>query len=374
MKIAIVHDWLVTYAGSERVLSAILEIFPSADLFAIIDFLPDVDRKKYLQNKKAKTSFLQKFPFVKTKYQFYFPFMPLAVESFDLSEYNLIISSSHAFAKGVITGPYQLHISYVHTPIRYAWDLQEEYLKKSGFHKGLKGFLARWLLYKVRIWDIRTANLVDEFVANSRFIAQRIRKYYRRSATVIYPPVEVENFEVSTKKENFYLTVSRLIPYKRVDLIVQAFFQMPDKKLVVIGDGPELKKIKSLAGKNVELLGYQSHEVVKDYLKRAKAFIYAALEDFGIVVVEAQACGTPVIAYARGGAGETIINEETGILFKHQRVEDIVSAVKVFEKIEDKFDSYKIRKHAEKFSKVHFKKKFKKFVDEKVNEFDFLEN
>jgi len=374
MKIAIVHDWLVTYAGSERVLSAILEIFPSADLFTIIDFLPDADRKKYLQNKKAKTSFLQKFPFVKTKYQFYFPFMPLAVESFDLSEYNLIISSSHAFAKGVITGPYQLHISYVHTPIRYAWDLQEEYLKKSGFHKGLKGFLARWLLYKVRIWDIRTANLVDEFVANSRFIAQRIRKYYRRSATVIYPPVEVENFEVSTKKENFYLTVSRLIPYKRVDLIVQAFFQMPDKKLVVIGDGPELKKIKSLAGKNVELLGYQSHEVVKDYLKRAKAFIYAALEDFGIVVVEAQACGTPVIAYARGGAGETIINKETGILFKHQRVEDIVSAVKVFEKIEDKFDSYKIRKHAEKFSKVHFKKKFKKFVDEKVNEFDFLEN
>jgi len=374
MKIAIVHDWLVTYAGSERVLSAILEIFPSADLFAIIDFLPDVDRKKYFQNKKARTSFLQKFPFVKTKYKFYFPFMPLAVESFDLAEYDLIISSSHAFAKGVITGPYQLHISYVHTPIRYAWDLQEEYLKESGFHKGLKGFLARWLFHKVRIWDIRTANLIDEFIANSSFVAQRIKKYYRRSATVIYPPVEVENFEVSEKKEDFYLTISRLVPYKRVDLIVQAFSKMPDKKLVVIGDGPELKKIKSLAGKNVEFLGYQSDEVVKDYLKRAKAFIYAALEDFGIVVVEAQACGTPVIAYARGGTGETVINGETGILFKHQKVEDIVSAVKVFEKLADKFESYKIRKHAEKFSKARFKKEFKKFVEEKVNEFGLFES
>lgn len=226
--------------------------------------------------------------------------MPLAIEQLDVSKHDIILSSSHAVAKGILTGPDQLHISYVHSPIRYAWDLQHQYLREAGLSKGLKATLARWLLHKIRIWDCRTANGVDHFIANSQFIARRIKKVYGRKADVIYPAVDVERFALQTNKQDYYMTASRMVPYKRMDLIVEAFSHMPTKRLVVIGDGPEMNKIKSKATNNIEILGYQPNDVMQKYMSEAKAFVFAAEEDFGITPVEAQACGTPVIAYGKG--------------------------------------------------------------------------
>jgi glycosyltransferase involved in cell wall biosynthesis len=318
MRIAIVHDWLTTYAGAERVLEQMLICFPDADLFSLVDFLPPGQRD-FIQNKRVTTSFIQRMPWARSKYRSYLPLMPLAIEQFDLSSYDLVISSSHAVAKGVITGPDQLHICMCYSPIRYAWDLQHQYLRESGLDRGMKGWLARCVLHRTRMWDQRTANGVDEFIAISNFIARRIRKAYRRDSTVIYPPVDVESFSLRQDKEDFYLTASRLVPYKRVDLIVEAFSRMPEKKLVVIGAGPEFSRIKASAGHNVDFLGYQPGEVLRDHMQRARAFVFAAEEDFGIAPLEAQACGTPVIAYGKGGALETIRGEEsvepTGVFF-----------------------------------------------------------
>lgn len=217
MKVAVIHEWLVDYSGSERVVEQILKIFPDADLFAQVEFLPP-NLKPFIQNKSVKTSFIQKLPLARKKYRTYLPLMPLAVEQFDVSGYDLIISSAHAVSKGVLTGPDQLHISYVHSPMRYAWDLQHQYLRESGLDKGVKGWVAKWLLHKIRLWDLRTANGVDAFTANSRFIARRIHKVYGREATVIYPPVDISAFTLKEKKEDFYLTASRMVPYKKIDL------------------------------------------------------------------------------------------------------------------------------------------------------------
>lgn len=362
MKVAVVHDWLVTYAGAERVLEQILCLYPDADIFSMVDTLPEKERG-FIKNKPVKTSFIQDLPFAKKRYRQYLALMPLAVEQFDLSGYDLVISSSYAVAKGILTEPDQLHISYVHSPIRYAWDMQHQYLKESGLDKGIKGWLAKWMLHKIRLWDVRTANGVDEFIANSRFIARRIRKLYRRESTVIYPPVDVESFVFGGDREDFYLTVSRLVPYKRVDLIVEAFSQMPDKKLIVIGDGPDYKKIHGKAGKNVTLLGYQSFEVVREYMRKARAFIFAAVEDLGIAPIEAQACGTPVIVYGKGGVLETCIDGETGVIFENQTAESLIAGVKRFLDLEDSLDRREIRKNAECFSKDRFLQEFKTFVD-----------
>ncbi len=228
--------------------------------------------------------------------------MPLAIEQLDVSKHDIILSSSHAVAKGIITGPDQLHISYIHSPIRYAWDLQHQYIKEAGLDKGMKGMVARWLLHKIRLWDCRTSNGVDHFIANSEFISRRIRKVYGRESKVIYPPVDVNRFKLCENKDDYYFTASRMVPYKRMDLIVEAFSQMPDKKLVVIGDGSEMSKIKAKASSNIELLGYQPNSVMQEYMQKAKGFVFAAEEDFGITPVEAQACGTPVIAFGKGGA------------------------------------------------------------------------
>ncbi|WP_446918127.1 glycosyltransferase, partial [Klebsiella pneumoniae] len=250
--------------------------------------------------------------------------MPFAVEQLDVTKHEVVLSSSHAVSKGVITGPDQLHISYIHSPIRYAWDLQHQYLRESGFDKGVKGFLAKWFLHKIRLWDVRTSNGVDHFIANSHFISRRIKKVYGRSSDVIYPPVDVESFNLMEDKDNYYLTASRLVPYKRVDLIVEAFGHMPEKKLLVIGDGPEMEKIKAKAKANVVILGYQSNEAMIEYMQRAKAFVFAAEEDFGITPVEAQSCGTPVIAFGKGGALETVrpygVSNPTGVFFYNQTV------------------------------------------------------
>jgi len=291
--------------------------------------------------------------------------MPLAFEQFDLSPYDLVISSSHAVAKGVITGPDQLHISYVHSPMRYAWDLQHQYLSEAGLDRGVRSWVTRWLLHRLRQWDVRTANGVDHFVANSEYIARRIWKVYRREATVIYPPVDVDRFVLRGEKEDFYLTASRLVPYKRIGLIVRAFSElMPEKRLIVIGDGPGMDGLRRVAGRNVELLGYQDDEVLCDYMQRARAFVFAAEEDFGIVPVEAQACGTPVVAFGRGGCRETVVDGRTGVLFAEQSERAVADAVARFERIEDDLDPEVIRTNAERFSTARFRREFSAFVDE----------
>ncbi len=369
MKIAIVCDWLVTYAGAEKVLEQILNVFPEADLFALVDFFPENSRA-FIKNKKVVTSFIQKLPKAKTKYRNYLPLMPLAIEQLDVTGYDVVISSSHCVAKGVITSPNQVHISYVHSPIRYAWDLQHQYLREAGLNKGLKGWIAKAILHYMRLWDYRTANNVDYFIANSNFIAKRIWKCYRRKAKVIYPPVDVDSFEFCERKEDFYLTASRMVPYKKMDLIVEAFSKMPDKKLIVIGDGPDFNKIKPKASKNVTLLGYQPFEVLKEHMQKAQAFIFAAEEDFGITPVEAQACGTPVIAYGKGGALETVIGADneiaTGVFFEEQTVESICKAVAKFEKVKNKINPKNCRANAERFSNERFLREIKEFVNHKV--------
>ncbi|MCF2649146.1 glycosyltransferase family 4 protein [Niallia circulans] len=369
MKTAIIHDWLVVYNGAEKVLEELLKLYPDADLYSTVEHLEAKDRH-FIQNKEVKTTFIQKLPFSKKKYRNYLPLMPLAIEQLDLSKYDLIISSSHAIAKGVITGPDQLHISYVYSPIRYAWDLQHQYLKESGLDKGLKSWITRYILHYVRNWDYRTANGVDFFMCVSDFIGRRIWKTYRREAKTVYPPVDVSAFTCREEKEDFYLTASRMVPYKKIDTIVEAFALMPDKKLVVIGDGPDYKKIKAKAGPNVILMGYQPFEVLKDHMQRAKGFIFAAEEDFGIVPLEAQACGTPVIAYGKGGSRETVrgYNESinpTGFFFYEQNAEAIANAVQKFENIH--IDSIDCRNHSLFFSNERFRKEFKAFIDSKIN-------
>lgn len=368
MRVAVIHDWLVRYAGAERVLAEILRVFPNADIFSVVDFMSDEDRKR-LGGRMSSPSFVQRLPFARKHYRHYALLMPLAVEQFDLSSYDIVISSSHAVAKGVLIHPHQLHVSYVHTPMRYAWDLQNVYLEHAGLSHGARGWLARILMHYLRLWDLRTANGVDLFVANSMFVARRIAKVYRRNAVVIHPPVDVDAFAVGERKEEFYLTVSRLVPYKRVDLIVEAFSRMSGRRLIVIGDGPEMMRVRAKAASNVTILGYQPSDVVRDCMQRAKAFVFAAEEDFGIAPVEAQACGTPVIAYGRGGTTESVINGRTGILFAEQTTESLIEGVRDFEAVAPNFDRLLLRRNAERFSPLRFRREFASLVEREWESF-----
>ncbi|MCG8582631.1 MAG: glycosyltransferase family 4 protein [Bacteroidales bacterium] len=367
-KVAIVHDWLTVFGGAERVLEQLLKIFENADIYTIVDYLDEKDRS-FLDGKNITTSFIQNLPFAKKHYRSYLSLMPLAIEQFDLSKYDLIISSSYAVAKGVLTGPNQLHISYVHSPIRYAWDLQHEYLKTSGLDKGIKSLYARWLLHKIRIWDFRTSSGVDEWIANSTFIKNRIRKVYRRESKVIHPPVNTNRFKPAENKKDHYFTVSRLVPYKRIDLIVDAFKKMPDKELVVIGDGPEFSKINKNITPNIKLLGFQEAPVVEEYMSTAKAFIFAAQEDFGIVPVEAQACGVPVIAYGKGGVLDSVIDGKTGMFFFEQSEEALIQSIQKFEINYDNYDTDYIRQHAGKFSEERFRKEVEQCVKDTIEKY-----
>jgi glycosyltransferase involved in cell wall biosynthesis len=377
MKVAVIHDWLTVYAGAERVLEQVLICYPKADVFSLVDFISGDDRK-FLGNKPVITSFIQHLPFAKKLYRNYLPLMPLAIEQFDLSSYDLVISSSHAVAKGVITGPSQLHLCICYSPMRYAWDLQHQYLKESGLTKGMKGWFAKYMLHKIRVWDLRTANGVDAFIAISNFISSRIWKVYRRKSNVIYPPVDIDSFKFCKEKENFYLTASRMVPYKKIDLIVESFRKMPEKRLVVIGDGPDFLKIKALAGENVIMMGYQMHEVLVDHMKKARAFIFAAEEDFGIAPLEAQASGTPVIAYGKGGALETIIgfngeniDKATGIFFEDQTVDSIINAIDRFESLAEEISPHRCRENVIRFSPQNFRNEFKRYVDMAYQAFKF---
>ena len=361
MKVAIVHDWLVTNAGAEKVLRSILNIYPDAEIFSLVDFLSPEERDIIIDGKKVHTSFIQKLPYAKKHFRNYLPLFSKAIESFDLSAYDLIISSSWAVAKGVKKSPDQLHVSYCHTPIRYAWDLYDEYTQGLPW---LKKILVQNILKYIRKWDIATLDRVDHFIANSTFVQERILRTYNRESTVIHPPVDINKFSFYEEKENFHLTASRLVPYKKTKLIVEAFNKMPDQKLVVIGSGEEYDSIQKIAKDNISVLGYQSDEILISTMQRAKSFIYAAIEDFGIVPVEAMACGTPVIAYGKGGIKDTVVDGITGVFFDKQSAVSINHAIGTFETI--RFDHQSISKHASKFSTERFEKEMKEFVQRKM--------
>lgn len=355
MKVAIVHDWLVTNAGAEKVLRSIVNLYPDADIFSLVDFLSDEERDIIIDGKKVHTSFIQNLPYAKKQFRNYLPLFPKAIEGFDLTSYDLIISSSWAVAKGVKKSPDQLHVCYCHSPIRYAWDLYDEYTKDLPW---LKKILVQNILKYIRKWDIDTLDRVDYFIANSKFVQERIKRIYNRESTVIYPPVNIDKFTLHEEKEDFYLTASRLVPYKKTKLIVEAFNKMPDKKLVVIGSGEEYNAIKQIAKDNIKILGYQSDEILISTMQKAKGFIYAAIEDFGIIPIEAMACGTPVIALNEGGTKETVINQVTGIHFKEQTQQSIIDAINAFEKLD--LDYPDIRNEASKYT--YFEKELLSFI------------
>ena len=362
MKVAIVHDWLMSQGGAERVLEEILRLYP-APVFTLFQ-----NRENRLsapiQEARIKHSFIQKMPLSQKQYRNYLPLFPMAIEKFDLKEFDLIISSSHAVAKGVKTHDRQLHICYCHTPMRYAWDLEEPYLESVGV---VKGAIARQVLKFLRKWDLNTVSRVDHFIANSKYVAERIERIYGRESTVIYPPVATNEFKPGKEKGDFFLTVSRLVPYKRVDLIVEAFNQMPTKRIKIVGDGPELSKLRGIAKSNVEFLEFQSQDQLKELLASARGFVFAAEEDFGIAPVEAQSAGTPVIAFGKGGALETVIDGKTGLFFSQQSAASLVAALQIFDTIEWNGDV--IRAHAEQFGVERFRKEFKKYVDQQWENF-----
>lgn len=366
MRIALIHDWLDTWGGGEKVLAALLELYPDAELYALVDFLTDANRLK-LGGRPVRTSFIELLPFARRHFRKYFALMPRAVESFDLSAYELVISSSHSVAKGVRTSPAQLHICLCYSPARYAWDLQPQYLAQTGLDRGPLGWLARRQLARFRNWDLRTSARVDRFVAISAYIAQRIRNCYGREADVIYPPVDLPaDDSESAPRESFYLTVSRLVPYKRIDLLLQAFAAMPERQLIVAGDGPEMKKLARMKPPNVRLLGGIDDARRDALLRGARAFVFAADEDFGIAPLEAQAHGTPVIAYGRGGSAETIRGldsaEPTGVLFAEQTVPSIAEAVSQFEASAHRISAAACRANAGRFSRQMFDRRFSAYV------------
>ena len=358
LSIAVVHEWLTSYAGSERVLEQILTLYPEADLFSVVDFL-EGDRA-FVLGKRAVTTFIQRLPFARSHFRASLPLMPLAIEGLDVTGYDLVISSSHAVAKGVITRPDQTHICYCHTPLRYAWDLQHEYLAGA---RGIRRAVTRAILHYLRLWDVRTAHGVDHFVANSRYIAQRIHRAYGREAEVIYPPVDTAWFYPRPlRRDGYYFVSSRFVGYKHIDLIVGAFSRTPDRTLVVAGDGPEAGRIRAAAGPNVHLVGHVDRRTLRDYMQRARAFVFAAEEDFGIVVAEAQACGTPVICYGRGGATEIVSDGQTGVLFHDKTPESLLDALARFEACESEFDSAAISRSARRFSIESFRRRFSSLV------------
>jgi len=362
MKVAVVHDWLTDFGGAEKVLKSIMNIYPDADVYSVVCGMTASELSTLGIHKPVTTTFIQRMPWGIKKYRTYLPLMPLAIQQLDLSKYDLVLSSSYCVAKGVITGPDQLHVSYCHSPIRYAWDLQNQYLVESGIDSGLKSILARWFLNGLRDFDVRSSFAVDKFIANSTFIQRRISKFYRRDAEVIFPPIDTGSFTLCENKQDYYVTCSRLVPYKKVGLIVEAFKSLPNKELIVVGDGPDYEKIKKLAPSNVTLVGFVEYDELIAYVQKAKAFIYAAEEDFGIVPVEAQACGTPVIGYGKGGLLDTVVDEVTGVYFLEQDAASIVEAVQAFEGCSSLASAQEISEHAQKFSQSRFEAELSKYI------------
>lgn len=366
-RVAIVHDWLETPGGAEQVLVELLGIFPGADLFTMIDRRSHADRDGVPASTRITTSWLQHMPAMKRNYRSWLPVMPLALRSLNVSGYDIVISNSHAVAKGVRTTARQLHLCYCLSPMRYAWDLKAQYLREAGLEHGFRGIVARAMLERMRRWDAANTPRVDAFATLSRYIEERIERAYGRSACVIYPPVDTDFFtRGSESREDFYVTASRFVPYKRVDMIVAAFRQLPARRLVVIGDGPDAAKVAAAAGQNVELLGRLGRHEVRSYLRRARAFLFAADEDFGIAPVEAQACGTPVIACARGGVLETVHGADsaapTGMFYADQSADALVAAIAEFERLDPPISPGACRESSLRFSAERFRGDFASFA------------
>jgi glycosyltransferase involved in cell wall biosynthesis len=372
MKVAIVHEWLDTFAGSERVVEQLLACWPGADLFVVCDFMPESERG-FLGGRRPRTTFIQHLPFARKRFRWYLGLMPLAIEQLDMSGYDLVISSSHAVAKGVLTGPGQLHVGYVHSPMRYAWDLQHEYLRHSGMNRGLKGALARWMLHRMRAWDQASATRMDVVVANSTYIAERIRKAWGRDSVVIHPPVDVQGFALRRNKEEFFLVASRMVPYKRVDLVAQAFRRMPDRKLVIVGGGPCEAQVRSAAGgaPNIEIRGHVPQDELVRLMQGARACLHAAEEDFGIALVEAQACGTPMIAFGHGGARDIVrpppAAHPTGVLFPAQTAASIIQAMELFDRHVSSITPEACRRNAMRFTRERFRAAMLQLVASNLN-------
>lgn len=372
MKVAIIQEWLVTVGGADKVCKAIFDVFPNAHIYTLVA-KKNICDELGIPWDRVHTSFIQNMPFGTTKHRAYLPLFPFAIEQFDLRGYDVIISSSHCVAKGILKKANQLHICYCHSPIRYVWDMYHEYLEESGLQKGVKSWLVRFLLHRIREWDMLSSFRVDYFISNSDNVGKRIRATYRRESTTIHPNIDISHFELCEDKHDYYLASSRLVPYKKIDLIIEAFNRMPDKKLVVIGGGPELQACRSLAKGNVNVMGYQPLDVLKENMQHAKAFIFAANEDFGMIPIEAESCGTPVIAYGHGGSLETICDGKTGIFFMEQTVDAIIDAVNRFEDMGERpFSPHDCRKWAEGFSEERFKKEIKEYVEHKYKEYHSL--
>jgi glycosyltransferase involved in cell wall biosynthesis len=361
MKVAIVHDWFCNIGGAEECVKVFTELFPGAPIYTLVVYDRNWDLPLLKEN-EIHTSFVQKLPFAGRRHQEYLPLYPTAIEQFDLTDYDLVVSSSSSVAKGAITRPETCHICYCYTPMRYAWHLYHEYLGGERF-KWLKSKLIPPIMSYIRTWDVASSQRVDHFVAISNCVAQRIRKYYQREAAVIHPPVDTDFYTPGTKRYDFFVTVGRLVAYKNVDKIIHAFNRLK-APLKVVGTGPEAKRLASLAGPSIEMVGYQSRENVRELLRAARAFVFAAEEDFGIAPLEAQSCGTPVIAYGRGGSLETVVGGVTGAFFTEKTPESIEDAVRSFEA--GSFDAEAIRRHALTFNRDRFKIEFGEFCLRKL--------
>jgi len=359
-KIAIIHDWLTGMRGGEKVLELLVGLYPNADIFTLLWIKGSVSPK--IEKHYITTSFLQKFPFINKRYRYYLPLFPIAIESFDLNGYDLVISSSHCVAKGVIPPPHARHICYCHTPMRYIWNMYFDYFGKE--RNVLTGLIYKSVAHHLRIWDVSSSERVDSFIANSANVANRIKRYYNKPAKVIYPPVDTDFYYPMPDrllKESYYLIVSALVPYKRVDLSIEAFNQT-GQKLVIIGEGPEKKYLVKKAKSNITFYGWATNEQLRMWYSHCEALIFPGEEDFGIIPVEAQACGSPVIAYGKGGATETIIDRVTGIFFDKQRKEDLIQAIKTHETMV--YDKKKIIANAKRFSNKMFFDCFKAHVNQ----------
>lgn len=364
-RIAIVHEWLTTLGGSELVLKEMLAVYPQADLFALVDVMAPSDRESLgLTGRTVRTTWMQRVPGIGRRYRQLLPLMPMAVRGHDLRGYDVVISNTHAVSHRVNVPSGAKHLVHCCSPMRYAWDLREPYLQESGLHRGVTGLAARVMLEWMRRGDYEAAQLPQAYAGISEYIGERIGRCYRRESTVIYPPVDVEYFTPGGSREAFYLAASRMVPYKKLPMIAEAFARhLPDHELVIIGDGPEMGRVRAAAGPNVRVLGAQPREVLRDYLRRARAFVFAADEDFGILPVEAQACGTPVIAYGVGGARETVREGETGVFFGSQTPEAVAEAVWEFEEVAGGLTAAACRANAERFSTARFRAEFREWVE-----------
>ncbi|MEN6324802.1 MAG: glycosyltransferase [Syntrophomonas sp.] len=374
MKIALVHDWVVKLGGAENCLELFHRLYPEAPLYTLFFDKKSVERLGFAPE-QVHASMLQGWRRIQQRYRRYLPILPYAIEQMDLSSYDLIFTSSHCAAKGVLTRADQLHICYCHAPVRYAWDLAHAYLREHHIDKGWKSLIARVVLHYLRIWDTQTANRVDYFIANSQYTARRIWRVYRREAQVIYPPVDLQTYVPEENKGDYFLFASRLVPSKKTDMVIKAFNET-GLPLIVVGDGSAYNQCRSLAAPNVELLGWRDKEELAKLVGRARALVFAADEDFGIVLVEAQACGTPVIALGKGGAAESVIpangsnwHEATGVFFHEQSVRALNSAVEQFIDWEDKFSPQVIWQNAQRFGEERFCAEIEEFVETKYQEF-----